>query len=244
MALSGPSCSRTTCIASPACTRRPASTESSSLTLVLPDGFTVADPGSERPTDSACCSRTAPASWPRLSRPASSPRSTLPPGADRPACDHRRRRRRPGPRRRLLRQADPLSAHRRVPRHRRAGVVVGGALRLRGRVLPGEGRLSRSARPRAPADLLRRGLRGRCPGRRRHADVYAFWGEPLAASGSASPRSRPPPRRPAARRPVQRQPPPDRRRHRGGGLGAGTRSWSCTQDAPPSYVGARSTAGS
>ena len=94
----------------------------------MPDGFTVASqvlnaterlgvllahrPGFIAPTDR---------------RPRVRHHRRLPPRPDRAARDLRRRRRRPGPRRRLHRQADPVPAHRRVPRHRRARVVVGRA---------------------------------------------------------------------------------------------------------------------
>jgi alkanesulfonate monooxygenase SsuD/methylene tetrahydromethanopterin reductase-like flavin-dependent oxidoreductase (luciferase family) len=58
----------------------------------------------------------------------------------------------------------------------------------------------------------------------RHADVYAFWGEPLDGIRQRIRRGAGVGRGGRAHdRPVLRQPPSDRGRHRGGSLGAGPR---------------------
>ena len=223
-----PPSSPTTCTDSPGSTSSPASTGCSSRTAQsMPDGFTVASqilnaterlgvllahrPGFVAPTVAARKYATIDAFHPR---------------PDRPARDFRRRRRGPGPRRRLLRQADAVPAHRRVPRHRAsASGSPPQRFDYEGEFYQVKGALSAVVRPEAaPADLLRRRVRRTRSGvGGRHADVYAFWGEPLdGIRQRIIRRSRPPPRRRTAARSTGSRVSlrPDRRRHRGGRLGA------------------------
>ena len=87
---------------------------------------------------------------------------------DRGAHHHRRQRRRAAPRRRLPGQGRALRAHRRVPRHRQAGLDRPPAVQLRRQVLPGRGLISPASSRRRSRDqaVLRRLVRGGLPGRR------------------------------------------------------------------------------
>ena len=107
-----------------------------------------------------------------------------------------------------------------------AGLDQRRAVRLRRRVLPGRGlRLRRAARPAAAhPDLLRRLVRGGLPGRRqarRHVRAVGRAAGRDRRADRLGPRGRRarPGRTDAARHP--RLLPPDPRRHRGAGLGAG-----------------------
>ena len=194
----------------------------------MPDGFIVADQTLDA-TDAARRAARAPARLRRADRrgPQVRDHRRLPPRPDRDARDHRRRRRRPGSATATsLDKPDALPAHRRVPRHRPPGVDLGRApSTTRASSTRSTGAWS-AVRPDgghipiyfggASDDAIRVGGK--------HADVYAFWGEPLdgirqriaevqaaaaaarpqpAGSPSACGRSSPTPRRRPGRGPTR-----------------------------------------